>query len=116
MNNCKHSMRKLGWRKGTQCTKCDVFLPRGLTWIPAPYDFMERGYTEGWETGVKAENERIIKLLKDIDHISDCCFQPNCCKTAGDLIALIKDETKNITSEILPDGTIYIEEVKGETK
>ena len=64
--------------------------------------------------GADEEQSRIIKLLEDIDYLSDCCFQPNCCKTVGDLIALIKNPTRNITSEILPDGSIYIEEVKEE--
>jgi hypothetical protein len=44
------------------------------------------------EQGRKQEQERIIKLLEAQNHISDCCFQPNCCSTKDDLIALIKGE------------------------
>ena len=46
------------------------------------------------ETVKAYEQERIIKLLEGIDYLSDCCIQPNCCMTTGDLIALIKGENK----------------------
>ena len=56
-----------------------------------------------FQAGVRAERERIIKLLK-------ANFIDN--ELLDLAIALIKDKTRNITSEILPDGTIYIEEVE----
>jgi hypothetical protein len=52
------------------------------------------GYTTGFYDGQRAERERIIKLLEGIDYLSDCCFQPDCCVTTGELIALIKGEKK----------------------
>lgn len=73
----------------------------------------------------KKEQERIIKLLTP-DVIQDAMSEGeesaqgyvsyNHQEIVDYLIALIKDETKVIYSELLPDGTIYIEEVKGEQK
>ena len=55
--------------------------------------------------------------LKPIVQVADeVCANDLGGYTPDDLIALIKDESKMITSELLPDGTIRIEEIKGEQK
>jgi hypothetical protein len=72
------------------------------------------------EQGRKQEQERIIKLLEDKRYL--CSTEKACWENLDsgceypELIALIKDENRNITSEILPDGTIYIEEINRENK
>lgn len=78
-----------------------------------------------FQLGVKHEQQRIIKLLTP-DVIQDAMSEGeesaqgyvnyNHQEIVDYLIALIKDETKVIYSELLPDGTIYVEEVKGEQK
>ena len=71
-----------------------------------------------FEFGQTTEQARIIKLLK-----GERWVMPDGSPAGGEVympleqaIALIKDPTRNITSEILPDGSIHIEEIKGETK
>jgi hypothetical protein len=63
----------------------------------------------------QAERERIIKLLEVLWQKTQGTDLP-AVAVLPQAIALIKDESKMITSELLPDGTIYIEEVKGEQK
>lgn len=71
------------------------------------------------EEGRAMERERIIKVLQE--RFFDVPG-PYCCGCSTDLkdaenwaIELIRDPNRNITSEILPDGSIYIEEIEGET-
>jgi hypothetical protein len=66
------------------------WLARVQTWHEDKSD----AWLEGYEAGVLDERERIIKLVEGIDYLSDCCFQPDCCVTTGELIALIKGENK----------------------
>jgi hypothetical protein len=65
------------------------------------------------EEGALNERERIIKLLESIEtYPPDWDYNDQ----IGSVIALIKDETRMIRSEILPNGLILIEEIKGENK
>jgi len=63
--------------------------------------------------GAEQERERIIKLLELLWQKTQGTDLP-AVAVLPQAFALIKDESKMITSELLPDGTIYIEEVKGE--
>ena len=68
---------------------------------------------QGKAEGIALERERIIKLL-EAEQLHDPDVTECHCGSWREAVALIKDEARNITSEILPDGTIYIEEIKGE--
>lgn len=74
---CRHVMRSRGWRKGTECEKCDFFLPHGLTWLSAedttPETFTDQvtGETISRDTafaraGARTEHDRLMKLLLDL--------------------------------------------------
>lgn len=68
------------------------------------------------ELGAELERERIIKLLEpEVTRHYELGLDASAAYLEQK-IALIKDETRNITSEILPDGSIYIEEIKGKQK
>jgi len=59
----------------------------------------EMGETSGWSMGVRAEKERIIKLLEDYDFSTiwrQVAWSPDAWESFGsdDLIALIKGEGK----------------------
>ena len=77
------------------------------------YDVGQAGMLQAIKTAeqlaTQRERERIIKLLEDnaSGEYKKIMLTPR-------LISLIKDESKAIRSEILPNGTIYIEEIKGE--
>ena len=77
-------------------------LDRADTWQCHGVEWFAGDQCLGCEAA-QVERERIIKLLK-------ANFIDN--ELLDLAIALIKDKTRNITSEILPDGTIYIEEVE----
>lgn len=93
VSNCKHENRTID----CVCNDCG-------------YDLIVEPLAERYR---QQERERIIKLLEE-----ECAGDwPKVIEVSLEyLTALIKDETKNIRSQILPDGTIYIEEVKGENK
>ncbi|CAB4129594.1 hypothetical protein UFOVP115_56 [uncultured Caudovirales phage] len=88
----------------------------GFTILP----LMDQRFKDGITYGTVAEQSRIIKLLEDAQVTEAELFDGRTIKVkcesvrADLLIALIKDPTRDITSEILPDGSIYIEEIKGE--
>lgn len=69
-----------------------------------------------YQAGIRAERERIIKLLEDYNSVQDSEWDYYIIEGIDKAIALIEDETKMITSEIMPDGSILIQEVKGETE
>ena len=91
MSDCNHEKRTLDYL----CIDCG-------------YDLIVDA-TE--EKSRQREQERIIKLIEEQPRVlHDGLINAN------HLIALIKDETRNIRSEILSDGSIYIEEIKGESQ
>ena len=86
-------------------------------------DLHAEGVTDlvSFDLGVQVAEARIIKLLEEHAETyltTKEAIERELCEDwhtgFTDAIALIKDPTRNITSEILPDGSIHIEEVKGE--